>query len=90
MQRNTHFVYAFGHWFKMAGALGVGCDHCGLTAEQAGKSLKACAKCYDVHYCGKECQLAAWPGHKAACKARGKKRADELAARVSLGALPTR
>jgi MYND finger len=66
------------------------CDHCGLTAEQAGKSLKACAKCYDVHYCGKECQLAAWPGHKAACKARGKKRADELAARVSLGALPTR
>ena len=52
---------------------GLVCDHCGLTAEQASvKSLKDCGKCNDVRYCGKDCQLAAWPGHKAACKARVK------------------
>ena len=32
------------------------CAHCG-TAE--GK-LRRCAKCENAHYCGKECQLAAW------------------------------
>ena len=53
------------------------CEHCGLTAEAASVSkLKACAKCYVVRYCGKECQLAAWPGHKAACKARVKAREE--------------
>ena len=31
-----------------------------------------CRACSDVSHCGRECQLAAWPGHKAACKARAK------------------
>ena len=51
------------------------CDHCGKTAEQASvTSLKTCRDCNVARYCGKECQLAAWPGHKAACKARVKER----------------
>jgi ankyrin repeat protein len=58
---------------------GMVCDHCGLTAEQASvKSLKACAKCSDVRYCSKECQLAAWPGHKEACKARVQEREQKI------------
>ena len=56
---------------------GTVCDHCGLTAEQASvKKLRECGKCYIARYCGKECQLAAWPGHKAACKARVKEREE--------------
>ena len=55
---------------------GMVCDHCGLTAEQASVSLKDCGKCYAVRYCGKQCQLAAWPGHKEACKARVEEREE--------------
>ena len=52
---------------------GAACDHCGLTAEQASvRGLKSCGKCYATRYCSKECQLAAWPGHKAECKAKVK------------------
>jgi ankyrin repeat protein len=54
---------------------GLVCDGCGLTAEQAGvRKLRECSKCYDVRYCGKQCQLAAWPGHKEACKAKVEER----------------
>jgi ankyrin repeat protein len=56
---------------------GLVCDHCGKTAEQAyadASSLKACSSCYDARYCGELCQRAAWPEHKAACKARVKER----------------
>ena len=50
---------------------GTVCDHCGKTAAQASVSrLKACSHCHDVRYCDAACQTAAWPGHKAACKAR--------------------
>jgi hypothetical protein len=50
---------------------GLVCDHCGKTAEEAsGKGLGLCGGCRDVRYCGSECQAAAWPGHRAACKAR--------------------
>ena len=49
---------------------GMVCDHCGKTAGEASvKALNSCAKCFAVHYCGKKCQVAAWPGHMAACKA---------------------
>ena len=57
---------------------GLVCDHCGKTAEEASvKGLKVCRDCQDVRYCSKECQLAAWPGHKAACKARVKAREEK-------------
>jgi ankyrin repeat protein len=57
---------------------GLVCDGCGLTAEQAGvRKLRECSKCYDVRYCGKQCQLAAWPEHKEACKAKVKKRQEQ-------------
>ena len=49
--------------------LGLVCDQCGKTAEEA-NGLKLCRDCQVVRYCSKECQAAAWPGHKAACKAR--------------------
>ena len=53
------------------------CDHCGKTAEQASvKSLKDCGKCYAARYCGKKCQLAAWPAHKAVCKRHVKERQE--------------
>jgi hypothetical protein len=59
--------------------LGLVCDHCGKTAEQASvRSLKDCGKCYAVRYCGKKCQLAAWPGHKEACKARVEEREERM------------
>ena len=47
---------------------GTVCDHCGKSASVS--SLKGCAQCHDARYCDAVCQKAAWPGHKAACKAR--------------------
>jgi hypothetical protein len=34
--------------------------------------FKRCAACSTVVYCGKACQTADWPAHKAACKAARK------------------
>jgi ankyrin repeat protein len=63
--------------------LGLVCDHCGKTAEEASvRSLKDCGKCYVVRYCGKKCQLAAWSEHKEACKARVKEREDAVRVRI--------
>jgi hypothetical protein len=57
----------------LAQPLGFVCNHCGLIVEEAWvRGLKACEKCYAVRYCGKECQLAAWPGHREACQAKVK------------------
>jgi ankyrin repeat protein len=56
---------------------GTVCDHCGKTAAQASvNNLKACSQCQAVRYCGAACSVAAWPGHKAACKARAAERAE--------------
>ena len=56
---------------------GTVCDHCGKTAEQASvKLLKVCGNCHSVRFCNAACQTAAWPGHKAACKARVKEREE--------------
>ena len=55
---------------------GTVCDHCGKTMEEAGVSaFKACGDCHDARYCNATCSAAAWPGHKAACRARKAERA---------------
>jgi hypothetical protein len=33
-----------------------------------GAGLKKCGVCLEVWFCGKECQVAHWPAHKAQCK----------------------
>jgi hypothetical protein len=45
------------------------CANCRITAKllQGGK-LKECSGCRSVHYCGKACQQADWPVHKATCR----------------------
>jgi len=43
------------------------CANCARTAAEAGKSLKGCAKCHSVKYCGRECQKADWKQHKKVC-----------------------
>ena len=42
------------------------------------RELSECASCRTVRYCGRDCQLAHWPDHKATCKEKKK----ELAARA--------
>jgi hypothetical protein len=41
------------------------CACCGVTGE-----LQRCARCKDVHFCGRECQKQAWPTHKKRCAKR--------------------
>jgi hypothetical protein len=36
----------------------------------SGAGLKKCANCLQVFFCSKNCQVAAWPAHKADCKRR--------------------
>jgi hypothetical protein len=43
------------------------CDTCGKMPEDGAKLLK-CSRCKLRAYCGKECQAADWPTHKAPCK----------------------
>ena len=40
------------------------CDHCGNQP----KELKTCVRCHSVRYCNRDCQQAAWKGHKKACE----------------------
>jgi hypothetical protein len=48
------------------------CAQCKITAgllEASGNSkLKDCSGCKTVRYCGKACQKAHWPAHKATCR----------------------
>jgi MYND finger len=48
------------------------CAHCSRTSSEAaaaGEKLMRCARCRRVFYCGKVCQQASWPAHRADCKA---------------------
>ena len=47
------------------------CGHCTLprkAARATGARLRYCTGCYAVRYCGKACQHAAWPAHRATCR----------------------
>jgi len=46
------------------------------TCTNEGKHL--CANCAETSYCGKECQVAAWPSHKGDCKRAHKPEAASL------------
>jgi hypothetical protein len=50
-----------------------GCALAACTAREVHASqFKRCSACSGVVYCSKDCQLADWPAHKAACKAARK------------------
>eukprot|EP00928_Gymnodinium_smaydae_P033715 TRINITY_DN24078_c0_g1_i1.p1 TRINITY_DN24078_c0_g1~~TRINITY_DN24078_c0_g1_i1.p1 ORF type:complete len:355 (-),score=46.98 TRINITY_DN24078_c0_g1_i1:59-970(-) len=40
---------------------------CAWCGKAAGAKLLKCSGCAKAHYCNRECQKAAWKGHKAAC-----------------------
>ena len=40
------------------------CGGCGVSSE----NMLTCGACGKATYCSKECQRAAWPGHKGLCK----------------------
>lgn len=42
------------------------CHHCRKTGTPA--QFSRCSKCKAAFYCGRECQVAAWPSHKASCR----------------------
>jgi hypothetical protein len=45
------------------------CAGCEVTAKASAQGkLKECSSCRSVRYCGRECQKADWPAHKATCK----------------------
>ncbi|KAJ6516547.1 hypothetical protein C8R47DRAFT_1312987 [Mycena vitilis] len=50
------------------------CNHCFQIQRSHAKKLLHCARCTHVAYCSKECQIAAWPAHKQACKLLEKER----------------
>ena len=56
------------------------CSECGKSGE-----VKKCARCWQVDYCGRDCQAKAWPEHGKVCKkmAKARKKAKEEEARVS-------
>ena len=38
-----------------------------VRCDQDGDTIKKCAKCLSVSYCGRECQVANWARHKRLC-----------------------
>jgi len=45
------------------------CGQCGIR----NSDLKSCGGCFQVAYCGKECQASGWKVHKKRCKEAGVK-----------------
>jgi len=43
-------------------------DCCNCQVEKDRRELYLCSNCLYHHYCGVECQAAAWPKHKSVCK----------------------
>jgi S1-C subfamily serine protease len=75
-----------GEEVKLLCAVGDTCELCG-----AWNSIHRCSLCRTAKYCSKECQVAHWPSHKAACKAAsaaGPKPELELAV-LDLGCEPS-
>ena len=63
---------------------GTVCDHCGKSVkEAAAQAFKSCSACHNVRYCDAACQMAAWPNHKPACKAREAERKAKTALATS-------
>ncbi len=48
------------------GKMIVACAHC--AARIGIKRCARCSKASTIRYCSRECQLAAWPAHKAICR----------------------
>jgi hypothetical protein len=44
------------------------CAACGAQHGPSGAKLRLCGGCRSLYYCGAECQGAAWPSHKVACR----------------------
>jgi hypothetical protein len=59
---NTAYLEARTHCAK------IGCS---------GAGLKKCANCLEIFFCSKDCQVAAWPAHKADCKRRVEAKASK-------------
>jgi hypothetical protein len=54
------------------------CAHCGAREVHVAQ-FKRCSACKVPRFCSKDCQLAHWPSHKAACKAARKAAAGAAA-----------
>ena len=54
---------------KSVTKMGLCCNEaCPLLDQRAVRSkMVCCARCRKVNYCSRECQVAAWPGHKGEC-----------------------
>ena len=54
---------------KSVTKMGMCCNEaCPLPDQRAVRSkMVCCARCRKVNYCSRECQVAAWPGHKEYC-----------------------
>lgn len=48
------------------------CAKCSTISEK--DKFNVCARCKEVHYCSRKCQVAHWPAHKANCKESHKKK----------------
>ncbi|KAJ6592842.1 hypothetical protein B0H19DRAFT_1245657 [Mycena capillaripes] len=58
---------------------GHGCTNSKLS----GASMRLCRQCKAVNYCGRECQRADWPRHKAWCKSQAARMAQEEEAGIA-------